>query len=245
MVIQRLDWYGASEAGGRHGPPNQDLTWWSDDGRLCLVADGATRPGQQAELASAACGRVARELYRQDAGDDLIERIVLTVNKELLRRVASDEPIGSTTLALVHASASGRLIASIMGDSSIIRFRGGHEVLNVRPLRKFDYFINDSNERAAADATFDGLPWWMRASLTTGLPWASQGIVPALTELEPRVGDTLLVCSDGITDALGLQEVAAAAERVEPALLAAALIRRAREKGGNDDATCAVARWPA
>lgn len=240
-----MDWHGASEAGGRHGPPNQDLVWWSDDGRLCLVADGATRQGQRAELASATCGRVARELYRHDAGDDLIERIVVTVNRELLRRVAGDEPIGGTTLALVHASASGRVIASIMGDSSIVRVRSGAEVLTVRPLRKFDYFISGSTERAAADAMFDGLPWWMRASLTSGLPWASQGIVPAFTDLAPVAGDTLVVCSDGITDELGPQQIAAIAERVEPALLATELIRRAREKGGNDDATCAVARWPA
>jgi serine/threonine protein phosphatase PrpC len=245
MVLPRLEWHGGSAAGDRHAPPNQDLVWWSDDGRLCLVADGATRRGQQAELASASCGRVARELYRQDAGDDLIERIVLTVNRELLRRVAADEPIGSTTLALVHISASGRVIASIMGDSSILRVRNGQEVLNVRPLRKFDYFINDSNERATADATFDGLPWWMRASLTSGLPWASQGIVPAFTDLVPLAGDTLIVCSDGISDETGPEQIAALAEQVEPHLLAAELIRRAREVGGNDDATCAVARWPA
>jgi serine/threonine protein phosphatase PrpC len=245
MVLSRLEWHGASAAGDRHGPPNQDLVWWSDDGRLCLVADGATRRGQQAELASASCGRVARELYRQDAGDDLIERIVLTVNRELLRRVAADEPIGSTTLALVHISASGRVIASIMGDSSILRVRSGQKVLNVRPLRKFDYFINDSDERVAADATFDRLPWWMRASLTSGLPWASQGILPAFTDLLPLAGDTLIVCSDGISDEIAPEEIAEIAERIEPALLATELIRRARDAGGNDDATCAVARWPA
>lgn len=245
MVIRRLEWHGASEAGGRHGPPNQDLAWWSDDGRLCLVADGGTRRGQQAELASATCERVARELYRPDAGDELIERIVLTVNRQLLRRVAADEPIGSTTLALVHASASGRVIASIMGDSSVMCVRRSGPVLNVRPLRKFDYFIGGSDERAAADAIFNGLPWWMRASLTSGLPWASQGIVPAFTDLAPVVGDTLVISSDGVTDMLGPEQIAAVAERVEPALLAGELIRRAREVGGNDDATCAVARWPA
>jgi serine/threonine protein phosphatase PrpC len=134
-------------------------------------------------------------------------------------------------------------MASIMGDSSIFRVRGRHEVVNVRPLRKFDYFMDGSNERAAADIIFDGLPWWMRAPLSSGLPWASQGIVPALTDLVPRPGDTLVVCSDGISDELGPQEIAAVAELVEPALLAHELIRRAREKGGNDDATCAVARW--
>lgn len=211
---------------------------------MCLVADGATRLGQRAELASAACARIASELYRQDAGDDLIQRIVVTVNRELLRRVAADEPVGSTTLAIVHASASGRVIASIMGDSSILRVRRSQEVLNVRPLRKFDYFIS-SHDRAAADATFDGLPWWMRASLTSGLPWASQGIVPAFTDLVPLAGDTLIVCSDGISDEIGPEEIAAIAEQVEPAVLATALVRRAREVGGDDDATCAVACWPA
>ena len=61
----------------------------------------------------------------------------------------------------------------------------------------------------------------------------------------PLAGDTLIVCSDGISDEIGPEQIAALAEQVEPHLLAAELIRRAREVGGNDDATCAVARWPA
>jgi serine/threonine protein phosphatase PrpC len=218
------------------------VAWWSEDGRLCLVADGGTRPGQHAELASATCARVARDLYQPEAGDDLIERVVRAVNSELLRRVASDEPVGTTTLALVHASASGRLLGAVMGDSTIVRIRPGEGVLSVRPLRKFDYYFSESEGRAAADVIFQGLPWWMQVSLTSQLPWASQGVVPTLTDLAPAPGDTLVVCSDGVADGVRLEDFAVFATRHEPSSLPMELIRHARSAGTTDDATSVVAR---
>ena len=240
-----LQWFSRSEMGTRHPGTNQDATWSSGDGHLCLVADGGSRPGQRAELASATCARVARELYAATARDDLIERIVRRTNSELLRRVAADEPVGTTTLAVVHLSASGRLLGAVMGDSTILRVRPDEETFSVRPLRKFDYYFSEHEPIAAADAIFVQLPWWMRVSLTTQLPWASQGIVPTLIDLAPRPGDTLIVCSDGVSEPVTVDRIAAITRSHAFEELPDALIREARAADGRDDATAAVARWPA
>ena len=241
----KLQWFSRSEMGTRHSGANQDAIWSSDDGHLCLVADGGSRPGQHAELASSSCARVAQELYAAAAGDDLIEGIVRRTNSELLRRVAADEPVGTTTLAVVHLSASGRLLGAVMGDSTILRVRPDEETFTVRPLRKFDYYFTEQEPVAAADAIFVQLPWWMRVSLTTQLPWASQGIVPTLIDLDPQPGDTLIVCSDGVSEPVAVDRIATIARRHAVEELPDALIREARAADGGDDATAAVARWPA
>ena len=208
------------------------------------MADGGTRHGQHAELASGTCVRIAKNIYRSDAGDVLIESIARVVNSELLRRVSEDEPIGSTTLAMVHASASGRVLGTILGDGAILRLRRDEPIETVRSLRKYDYYFEDETKLHDADALYDTLPWWLRVSIMSSLPWASQGIVPRLVALRPEPGDLLVVCSDGISELMSPRNIAAATEGHRPHDVTAALIAAARALGGRDDATCAVARWP-
>ncbi len=245
MTAMGLEWATATEAGAGHADgTNQDSYWISPDGRMCAVADGGTREGQHAELASGIAVATAARLYRPEAADGLIARIVKEANNELLLCVARDEPVGVTTLALFHALDSGRVLASIFGDSAVMLVRHGRVVTNVRPLRKYDYFARSAAQRAEADARFDELPWWMRGSLLSALPWASQGIVPTVVDLEPTTGDTIVVCSDGVSDALSQDDLGSIAARGSPREAATALVDRARESDPRDDRTCAVARWP-
>lgn len=244
-MTPRLEWAIATEAGAGHPDgTNQDAHWLSDDGRMCAVADGGTREGQHAEVASGIAVATAARLYRPDAGDDLIARIVKEANTELLLRVARDEPIGVTTLALFHMLDSGRVLASILGDSAVMLVRQGRVATSVRPLRKYDYFAKAAAQRAEADARFDELPWWMRGSLLSALPWASQGIVPTVVDLQPATGDTIVVCSDGVSDTLSQDELGSLAARGSPRDAAAALLAAARDSDPRDDRTCALARWP-
>jgi len=244
-VTPRLEWAIATEAGAGHPDgTNQDAHWLSDDGRMCAVADGGTREGQHAEVASGIAVATAARLYRPDAGDDLIARIVKEANIELLLRVARDEPIGVTTLALFHTLDGGRVLASILGDSAVMLVRQGRVATNVRPLRKYDHHARAAAQRAEADARFEELPWWMRGSLLSALPWASQGIVPTVVDLQPATGDTIVVCSDGVSDALSEDELGSIAARGSPRDAAAALLTAARDSDPRDDRTCALARWP-
>jgi len=240
-----LNWAIATEAGAGHPDgTNQDAYWSSPGGRMCAVADGGTREGQHAEVASGIAVATAARLYRPDAGDDLIARIVKEANTELLLRVARDEPIGVTTLALFHVLESGRVLASILGDSAVMLVRQGHVATNVRPLRKYDYYAREAAQREEADYRFDELPWWMRGSLLSALPWASQGIVPTIVDLRPATGDTIVVCTDGVSDALSEDELGHIAARGSLQDATAALIAAARVRDPRDDRTCAVARWP-
>lgn len=245
MTATGLEWATASEPGAGHaGGTNQDSYWVSPDGRMCAVADGGTREGQHAEIASGIAVATAARLYRPDAGIELIARIVKEANTELLLCVARDKPVGVTTLALFHVLDSGRVLASILGDSAVMLVRQDRVATNVRPLRKYDYHAREAAQREEADSRFDDLPWWMRGSLLSALPWASQGIVPTIVDLRPATGDTIVVCTDGVSDALSEDELGPLAARGSPQDATAALIAAARVRDPRDDRTCAVARWP-
>jgi len=65
-----------------------------------------------------------------------------------------------------------------------------------------------------------------------------------LTHQQIRLGDTLIVCSDGLSGVAKARDIEAAARaQSDPAVLAHALIARANELGGPDNITVVVARF--
>jgi serine/threonine protein phosphatase PrpC len=65
-----------------------------------------------------------------------------------------------------------------------------------------------------------------------------------LTHQQLRLGDTLIVCSDGLSGVVKASEIEAAArEEADPAVLVHRLIAHANERGGPDNITVVVARF--
>jgi protein phosphatase len=62
-------------------------------------------------------------------------------------------------------------------------------------------------------------------------------------ELEWAVGDLLLLCTDGLTNLVSLQEIQEAAVQHDPGALADRLVNLANSRGGHDNITVLAARW--
>ena len=68
--------------------------------------------------------------------------------------------------------------------------------------------------------------------------------LPEFTEIALAVGDAIVLCSNGLTDALGLDDITNALEVEESAERTCERIMSAAERRGlNDDATVVVARF--
>ena len=61
-----------------------------------------------------------------------------------------------------------------------------------------------------------------------------------ITRLDVRIGDRLLICSDGLTDLVDDARIAAVLRAQDPEAAAAALTRDALSAGGRDNITCVV-----
>jgi serine/threonine protein phosphatase PrpC len=61
-----------------------------------------------------------------------------------------------------------------------------------------------------------------------------------VVELEPRVGDRYLLCSDGLTDLVPEERIAEVLEIADPHSAAARLVEDALLAGGTDNVTCLV-----
>lgn len=62
-------------------------------------------------------------------------------------------------------------------------------------------------------------------------------------ELEWSVGDLLLLCTDGLSNLVSLEEIREAARRLDPSALADWLVNLANSRGGYDNITVLAARW--
>ncbi len=232
-----IDWGVATRSGPTH--LNQDAAWHSPDGRLCVTADGGTRADQHAEIASAVCVQEAKALYRVDAGDELIARIVRSANVHLLKRAAAGERVGTTGISLVHVTARGRVLGASVRDSPIFHVRDGRVLRRVRPIRRYDFLIAPA-ECGDADALVASLPWWLRVLVDYRLPHTDVTFAPEPEELNVAAGDLLVVCTDGVSDSLDAHEIARIAASASPAHAATAIVNHAVDAGSHDDATCAV-----
>jgi serine/threonine protein phosphatase PrpC len=73
---------------------------------------------------------------------------------------------------------------------------------------------------------------------------ASDAIEVEMRYLTPRAGDVLLLCSDGLTNAVSDQDIAAIlVSNTDLDVAADQLITRANEHGGPDNITVALQRW--
>lgn len=129
------------------------------------------------------------------------------------------------------------MLVAALRDSPILHVRGSHVERQVRPLRKYDFF--GELDRREADSLWERLPWQLRVPLEYHLPYADVTLVPTVEELALEAGDAVIVCTDGVSDAIAPGELA---RLVAEGRDAAALVSLAADRGSTDDLTCAVGR---
>jgi PPM family protein phosphatase len=216
---------------------NEDAAYASP--RLVAVADG---------VGGAAAGELASNaaIMKMVALDK--RRLVNALETELTDAVADANDLISfatlyeprhagmaTTLTAVAMANDGRYLVANVGDSRTYLFRNGR----LSQLTRDDSLVQeliDQGELTESEARVHP----QRSVVLSVLDGGEQKLM-ALRAVDAQAGDRLLLCSDGITDYLADEEVAALLELDDAAEAARGLVDAALASGSGDNVTAVIA----
>lgn len=228
---------GASDV-GRVRTRNEDAYWISADASVLVVADGlGGLPAGDAASSSAAAAVAARCADGTGGAGYEVEALLREAAKEAQRAVleaAGADPMlrGMATTLVVAALGGGRLSVLHVGDSRAMVWRDGH-------LRHTTFDHNPVGDLLKAGSLDSDAARWHPARHqvreVVGLPEGFDAEVQ-VWKVEP--GDVVLLCTDGISDALSLTEIARIlGVSPDPASAVVDLVHAAALAGGYDNAT--------
>jgi len=220
---------------------NQDSGYASS--RLLVLADGMG--GQAAgDLASATVVQTLRRLDEPTSGD-LREALAGTIHRandrlsELVDDDAGLEGMGTTLIAMVFQDTgddgSGpRVDMAHVGDSRAYLLRSG-TLEQLTADHTFVQSLLDEGRISAAEARSHP-----HRSLILRALQGGHSVDPDLTTVDLRVGDRLLLCSDGLSDYVEPDVIAATLGEGSIEEAAAELVRRALAAPTTDNVTCVI-----
>lgn len=230
-------------------PTNQDRYLVHDD--LFAVADGmGGRAG--GEIASRLAVETLVEEFTRRTTDRLLDAVE-AANQAVGVRADADPALlhmGTTVVAVARVSDPGDatdpgnggppddddgLVVVNVGDSRAYLLRDGR-----LDLCSHDDSLVADLVRAGAITEDEARSHPDRHVITQALG-GRPGVEPHVTRLDPTPGDRLLLCSDGLTNELGDEEIAELlAAAASPEEAARSLVDRAKERGGHDNVTVVV-----
>ncbi len=220
---------------------NEDAVghWPHEDGLLFAVADGVG--GRNAgEVASAlALEVIAREMERAPGGwavGKRLRRAVQEANLEIYNKaITVPELRRMATTVTASAVVGGTLVTAHVGDCRLLLFRDAQ----LTQLTKDHTWVWEQVQYGLLSPE-DARNHPRRHVLTRSLGVELIVGIDVLT-FDLRPGDVLLQMSDGIHAALAEAEIAELVGAHPPEATARALVRRAREEGGEDNLSVQVA----
>jgi protein phosphatase len=233
--VSRLRAAGITDPGQVRGQ-NQDTFLVGDD--LILIADGM---GGYAggEVAAEIAAEVVGQRFADESTARGLTEAVQFANRTIFERGGQPglEGMGTTLVAAAIVTTAGgeRLLIANVGDSRGYLLRDGV----LRQLTE-DHSVAAELVRMGRIEEDEEVEHPGRHVLTRALGVAID-VVPDVVELEPRDGDRLLLCSDGLSNELGEPELHLLLEVGEPSDAARALVAAANAHGGLDNITAVVA----
>ena len=222
---------------------NEDTVRVDEENGIYLLADGMGG-GPAGEVASelavtAAHESLVRLLHAHEAPADisrLLAEALAAAHSAVARRALSDPSLmGMGTTLEIVVIREAEAVNCHVGDSRVYLFRRG-------VLRQL---TNDDNYAAFLAETgkipVDRIPRTYRHILTQAVG-VSEELVPEIRTIGMEPGDLLLICSDGLTEALGDEEIGTimGRSRAELATIADALVAAANAKGGPDNVSVVI-----
>jgi protein phosphatase len=230
---------GSASHPGRVRTINEDSQLISTRIPLYAVADGMGGH-QGGEVASAIAVRTLDEAVTEPTLEALVAGVELA-NRHIRSRASSDPSLrgmGTTLCAIVllEDDAGEEEIGWVnVGDSRIYLFRDD-ELIQLSQ----DHNLVAELQRDGQITDDQAAVHPQRNIITRALGIDSKVLVDANTVL-PYRGDRFLLCSDGLSDELGPDQIAATMRRLaDPTDVADDLVRQANEHGGRDNVTCVV-----
>lgn len=219
----------------------EDEQSWRERGHLFMVADG---------MGAHAAGELASKLavdnvphlyrhYRDFAPEESLRRAIVEANSEIHRRGQANPDFHSmgTTASILVLLPQGALVGHV-GDSRVYRLRGSRlEQLTFDhslqwELRAIGRLSEDSDLAKSVPKNVITRSLGPNPSVDVDL----EGLFPL------EVGDTFLLCSDGLTGLVEDQELAEVLAYLSPDEAAKVLVDLANLRGGPDNITLIVAK---
>ena len=205
---------------------------------VALVADGVggAAAGEVAS-ATAAYAVAATVLQRPgaDPGDVVAEAFAaardivrLGVQRDLNR-------LGMATTLTALVTDGRSVVLGHVGDSRAYLLRAGELRQITTDHTYVQHLVETGRLSDQARATH---PW--RNVVLRSLDGDPEGSAPDITRLDARIGDRLMLCSDGLTDLVDDARIAAVLRSEDPEEAAAELTAAALGAGGRDNITCVV-----
>jgi protein phosphatase len=218
---------------------------------LFLVADGVGGGPSGERASSLTLDAIMRYVtnsmrcfYKLDqlASPDLMTELASSVQEShiRLRSAAETEPADTgmaTTVTMAHVLWPRAYIVHI-GDSRCYRLREG-ELIQVTHDQTVSQTLIDAGAMTAEDAATS--PY---SSVLTQAVGASDELEPALSRLDLEPGDTMLMCTDGLTKHVDSPTIVRLLQESPDAHAASIkLVEAALDDGGTDNVTALVARF--
>ncbi len=205
---------------------------------LYAVADGVG--GHQAgEVAAQASVEALADSFTERTTEGLVRavqeasRVVWGLAQENSERRGMGTTL--TALALVEEDGEDQLAVANVGDSRAYLFQRG-DLVQVTE----DHSLVEELVREGQLTPEEAQVHPQRSIITRALGMEPEIEVDAWT-LTPYAGDRILLCSDGLTNEVGAERIAAVLRQLtDPQEAARELVRLARTNGGNDNITVVV-----
>lgn len=206
-------------------------------GALLALSDGMG--GHAAgEVASAVVIESLTNALQQSAhgpADERLENAVRAANSDVLAaaKVKNRQGMGATLTAVV-VEDSGAYIAEV-GDSRAYLLRGGQLKQLTRDQSLVQMLVDQGlmSEDEAEDSP--------RKNILLQAMGLGSDVRAAIGRVELRRADKLLLCSDGISNAMSDDELRGILAANEPSAACTQMIQLANERGGADNLTAVVA----
>ena len=227
---------------GRRRDHNEDAgtTFTTDDGwTVCVVADG-----MGGHLAGEVASAIAVEVVERELKGPLtdvqaaLRAAIEQANRQIWEESQQDpEKAGMGSTIVVAALNHEQVFLANAGDSPAFLVRDG-----VAEQVTHDHGIVAEQVAAGLLTAEDAEHHPFRHVLTRCLGVEDTVDVEVYAPLEARSGDMLVLCSDGLTEHVRLNEVAPFATEPDPEAAAQSLVNLANDRGGHDNITVVVAR---
>ncbi len=211
---------------------------------LLAVADGmGGRPAGDVASAMAIDRLLSRlqEIDKQQASDDgqragILGEAIHALNRDVFQAAAKPETRGMGTTLTVAMVAASSLAIGHVGDSRVYLLRGGRLHQPTADHNWVAEQIRRGSLSPDAARTHPG-----RNMLTRAIGTAPHVDVDVLV-LKVQVGDTVLLCSDGLHGLVSDEEISSVLQAQTPPEAAQTLVDRANEQGGHDNVTVVIAK---
>ena len=222
---------------------NQDCFYCDPDGRFFIVADGmgGHAAGAQASLlAVESIQSVLRNFWKKTPAPQLLNQAIEQANEAILKDQSEhpDRADMGTTIVATLLDPSGHCWSAHIGDSRLYRLRGNDlqqmtedHTLIARAVRL--------GELTPAQSKFH--PYRHILERCLGRPDTGP---PAVQPIQLKLGDRLLLCSDGLTEELDDSQITETCLKSnELETIPSALVEAANEHGGKDNVTVVIAEY--